>query len=145
MCTYHVLFSSCRQGWGWLPSFFLRLFFPRFTFLSLRSIAPVSNSPIFCCCSPFSSHSFPISLNAVLPSHSLSSSPPFSLHFLGICSLCQFSSPVLSTCPAHFSLLLASFFFKLSFTPHTAINKTIQFTFTQRNGIIVIMKYCITI
>ena len=39
---------------------------------------------IFCCCSPFSSHSFQISLNAVLPSHSRSSSPPFSNHFLDI-------------------------------------------------------------
>ena len=45
---------------------------------------------IFCCCSPFSSHFFQISLNAVLPSHSRSSSLSFSLHFLGICSLCQF-------------------------------------------------------
>ena len=37
---------------------------------------------ISCCCSPFSSDSYQISLNAVFPSHSWSSSPPFSLHFL---------------------------------------------------------------
>ena len=45
---------------------------------------------VCCCCSPFSSASFQTSLTAVLPLHSRSSSPPFSLHFLGICSLCQF-------------------------------------------------------
>ena len=44
-------------------------------------------TPIFSCCSPFSSHSFQISLNTVLPSHSRSSSPPLPLHFLGICSV----------------------------------------------------------
>ena len=41
-------------------------------------------SSIFCCCSSFSSHSFQISLNAVLPSHSRLSTPPFPLHILSI-------------------------------------------------------------
>ena len=39
---------------------------------------------IFCCCSISSSHSFQIPINPVLPSHSRSSLPPFSLHFLSI-------------------------------------------------------------
>ena len=46
-----------------------------------------SLTPIFCCCSPFSSHSSQISRNAVLPSHSQSSSPPFPAIFCARLSL----------------------------------------------------------
>ena len=65
------------------------LFSPQFylTVFSIKSPTP----SIFRCCSPFSSHFFHISVNAVLPSHSRSSSPPVPLHFLG-----SFSSPILS-------------------------------------------------
>ena len=45
---------------------------------------------IFCYCSPFSSHSFQISLSPVLPLHSWPSSPPFQSTFWAICSLFQF-------------------------------------------------------
>ena len=60
-----------------------------------------------------SSHHFSLTAFFIISLHLLLSftvvlrPPTFSLHFLGICSLCPFSSPILSTCPAHFSLLLA--------------------------------------
>ena len=69
------------------------------------SITSLPTPSIFCCCSPFSSHSFQISLNTVLPSHSRSSSPPVSLHILGICSLCQF----FISHSLHFRLILDTF------------------------------------
>ena len=68
--------------------------------VSINALSPVSIS--FCCCSPFSSHSFQISLNAVLPSHSQSSSHPFSLHSLCICCLCQFLSVPFQPTPDQF-------------------------------------------
>ena len=59
----------------------------RFSFLSSRFFHfhfhyQQSPTHILCCCSPFSSHSFRISLNAVLPSHS-ASSPPVSFPISG--------------------------------------------------------------
>ena len=69
-------------------------------------------TPIFCHCSPFSSHSFQISLTAVLPSHSRSSSPPFPSTFWASHLYVTYSSPILSTWPAHFNLFLANFFLK---------------------------------
>ena len=48
-----------------------------------------SPTTISCCCSPFSYHSFQISLNTVLPLHSRSSSPPFPSTFCAS-DLCQF-------------------------------------------------------
>ena len=69
------------------------VFFLEFSFLTFSHYILYQQSPIpsiLSSCSPFSSHSFQTSLNAVLPSHSLSSSSPFPLHFLGICSIFQF-------------------------------------------------------
>ena len=54
--------------------------FLNFSFFSLFSHCDLyhkSPTPIFCCYSSFSSRSFQISFNAVLPSHSRSSSLPF--------------------------------------------------------------------
>ena len=67
--------------------------------------------------SPFLSHSHQISLHAVLPSQSQSSSS--TLHYECIRSLHHsFHSPsILSTCPAHFNQLLTSFLLRLSLTP----------------------------
>ena len=81
-----LFFSSCRQGWC------CRLFVV-FSFLAFPHNVLYQHSPtpsMCCCCSPFSSHSFQIPLNAVLPSHSRSSLPSFSFHFLDIRFLCQF-------------------------------------------------------
>ena len=50
------------------------------SFLSSQRSQSVVPTPIFCCCSPFSSHSFQISLIAVLLLYSRSSSSPFLLH-----------------------------------------------------------------
>ena len=73
---------------------------------------------IFCSCSPFSSHSLQISLNGVLSSHSRSSSPPSPPLPANV------STPILSTCPSHFSLLLTSFFLKLSFPPTSTLSSS---------------------
>ena len=115
-----------RQGWGWpwLLSSLSRLFFPLLIF-SHYILYHQSPTPPVLCCSPFSSHSLQISHNAVLPSHSLSSSSIFPLHFLGIWSLCQFLISHSLYSPANFSLLL-TIFLKLSFTP----------TFTLRSSIL---------
>ena len=66
--------------------FFFTFCFP--TFLSLCSLSTVSNSFYLLLLFSILSYSFQISLKAVLPSHSRSSSPPFSIHFL------SFSLPV---------------------------------------------------
>ena len=126
------MFSSwhpSRQGrdWPWLSSsfswnFLSSLFLTTFSINSLQFLLSLSS------CSPFSSHSFQTSLNAVLPSHSLSSSSPFPLHFLGICSIFQFfilnssistySSPFFQNFPSlQPPLSIRSFFsYPLSFT-----------------------------
>ena len=92
---------------------------------------------IFCCCSSFFSQSLQISLNAVLPSYSRSSSSPFPLHFLGICSLCQF-------------FISHSFYMSGPFqpTPHQFLLNTFLHSlrsnlYNKISGIIVITKYCI--
>ena len=71
-----LLLASCRQGWGWpwLPSPFSLSFLS--TLFSCWILCQQSPTPVVCCCSPFSSHSFQNSLNAVLPSNSHSSLPP---------------------------------------------------------------------
>ena len=61
---------------------------------------------VFCCYTPFSSHSFQISLNTVFASHSQFPSPPFPSTFWASALFSHFSSPILSTCLAHFSLIL---------------------------------------
>ena len=53
-------------GHGYRRLFFV--FFP-LTFLSLRYSSTSSTPSICCCCSPFSSHSFQMSLNTTLPSY----------------------------------------------------------------------------
>ena len=66
------------------------IFFIPITFLLLRSLSAASNSFYLFF---FFLHSYPTlsrSLSMQSPSQFRSSSPPFPLHFLGICSLCQF-------------------------------------------------------
>ena len=84
---------------------FFFVFFP-VTFLSLRSLASVSNSHLLLL---FPSHSFQTFLSAVLPSHSRYSSLPFSLWASDF--FASFSKPILSTLPDNFNLLLTNFFF----------------------------------
>ena len=52
------------------------------------------------------------SLNAMLPSHFRSSSPPFPSTFWASAPFASFSTPILSTRPARFSPLLTSVFLK---------------------------------
>ena len=80
-----VVKGEVRHGYSMFSSFYLSS-----PYLSITTFRINNLQLRHCfCCSQFSSHSFQISLNAVLPSHSRSSSPRFSLHFLGIWSLCQ--------------------------------------------------------
>ena len=79
-----VLLASLSPGVRLSSSFSSSFLFILFSQCILYQQSP---TPIFCCCSPFSFHTFQISLNAVLPLHSGSSSPPFTLHFLDIWSL----------------------------------------------------------
>ena len=66
-------------GHGYRHLFFVFSFFSSlFSHYILYHQFPTPST--FCCCSPLSSHSFQISLNAVFPSHSRSSSLPFSGH-----------------------------------------------------------------
>ena len=75
-------------GHAWLLSSFLRIFFSPYFFLIALSVDSLLLLLKLCCCySQSSCHSFQIYLSAILPSHSLSSSPPISLHFLGFCSI----------------------------------------------------------
>ena len=69
----------------------------------------------------FFPHAFNVSL-CNPTSQFQSSSPPFPLHFLGICSLCQCSSPILSKSPAHVNISHANFFFKLYLTPTSTLS-----------------------
>ena len=74
---------------GYCHLVFVFSFFSSFNFHCI----PYQQSPttsVFCYCSPFSYQSLQVSLTAFLPLHSRSSSPLLSLHFLGICSPCQF-------------------------------------------------------
>ena len=80
---------------------------------------------IFCCCSPFFSHSFLISLNAVLPSPPWSLSPPFPSTFLTSDHFAYFSSPIHSPRWTHFYLLLTNFFLKLSYTQTSTLSSSI--------------------
>ena len=85
-----VLFSSSHPCFqvklAFSSSFLSSLFSHYILYLQyLQSLTP----SIFCCCAPFSCDSFQISLNAVLPSHSWSSLPPFFLRLLAS-DLCQF-------------------------------------------------------
>ena len=109
-----------------LQSYFLHIFFPLLTFLSLCSLPTVSNSFLYFAVVLHSPPTLPISLNPVLPSHSQSSSPPFPLHFL--LSLPIFQSQNLTTCPARFSLVLTRFL-KLSFTPTSTLSPFILLLF----------------
>ena len=102
-------------GEGYCHPFFV------FYFLSLlfchcvlyrQSLTP----SIFCCCSPFFSHSYQIFLMAVLPSHHRSSSFPFPSTFWASARFTNFSSSILSTCRDHFSLHITSFFLRRSST-----------------------------
>ena len=111
------------------------VFFFVFSFLTLSHyvLYQQSTTPIFYCCSPFSSHIFQIYLNAVLPWHSRSSSRPLSLHLLDISSLCQF---VISN-SVHFNLLLKNGFLKLSVAPtstHSLFSNKLQIDIEQRNN-----------
>ena len=83
-----------------------------FSYCSLYQQSPTLS--IFCCCSPFSSHSFQISLNTVLRFPSTFWASALALPF--------FPSRILSTCLAHFSLLFSSFFVNLSFTPNSTLS-----------------------
>ena len=89
------------------------------TFLSLRSPSTVSISYLLLLFSILLTL-FPVfSFTAVLPLHSQSSSPPFSLS--GYLISASFSSPILPICPAHFSLFLL----KNSFTPTSTLSSSI--------------------
>ena len=94
-----------------------------------------SPAPSMCCltscCSLLSSHTFQISLNAILPSHCRSYSPPFPSIFWTSDMLVSFSSLVHSTQPANFNLLLTNFFPNLSFTS----------TSTYTSSILVLLMY----
>ena len=79
---------------------------------------------IFCCCSPFSSHSFQTSLNKVLPSPSLSPSPPFSFTFWAS-DLCQFSISHSFQKNGPFHPTPHHLFLKLSFTPTSTLSSSI--------------------
>jgi len=96
MFPFVVPVVRCAVGF----TYFLRLFFPLLTFVSLRSLSAVSSS--FYLMLLFSIFLF---RNAVLPS------PPLSLHFLASALFAYGSSRIPSTCAAHF-------FVKLSCTPH---------------------------
>ena len=83
------------------------VFFLPLIFLLLRSLSAVPNSFYF-----FVSHSSPTLSRSLLmqpPSQFRSSSPLFPLHYLGICSLCQFFISQLfymtSSCALHQFLL----------------------------------------
>ena len=89
------------------------VFFLLFSHCILYQQFPTS---ICCCCSPFSSHSFQISLNT--SSHHILNLPRllFLSTFWASAVFANFSSPILSTCGAHFSLLLTSYLLNVSFT-----------------------------
>ena len=112
-----LMFSSwqpCHQGWDspWLPSYVSSSFLS--SLFSHCVLYHQSPTPIFCRCSPFSSHYFQISLNAVLPSHSWSSSPPFPSSLWASDLFASFPSSILSKQMAHFNLHLINFFVELS-------------------------------
>ena len=121
-----MLFSTkrlCRQRWRWqcfpFPSSFssssLSPLFP--TMFSVNSL-----QFIFCCCSPFFSHSSHVFLNAVLPSHSQPSSTHFpSIFWVSALYLCR----ILSTRQAHTNLLLVNFSSKLWSTPTPTLTSSI--------------------
>ena len=127
-----MLFSSCclvvvrgEVGHGYIYLFFLSFISSLFYHCVLCQQSPTHY--VCCCCSSFSSHSFQISLNAVLPTHSRSSSPPFPSNFWASALFANLSYPILFTCPAHFNLLLADFFLKLSFTPTLSVRPFFSF------------------
>ena len=77
------------------------------TFLSPHPLLTITNT--FCRLLLVSTHLPRVSLNVVLPSHCRSSSTPFPLSFLGICSLCPwFSYSFHTTNPFLFLLLMVS-------------------------------------
>ena len=82
-----------------------------------------SPTTTFCCCSPFSSHSFQIFLNTVLPSYYRSSSPSFFHHFLCIGSLLIFHLPFFPH--VNFNILITSFFLKLFLPPTSMLSSSI--------------------
>ena len=136
-----VFFSSCcpcRQEWGWpwLLSSFLHLFFPLVTFLSLSSLSTVSNSLSFAVVF----HSPPTFSRSLLTqtSHHILVLPCllFPSTFLASAFNANFSSPFLSTSPAHFSLLLTSFFLKLSFIPTFTLGlSSLLFQYSGKNDL----------
>ena len=80
----------------WLPSSFYSCFLSSsFSHYILNRQSPAP--PILCCCSPFSFRSLQISLNAILPSHFRSSSPPFPSTFWVSPLFANFSSLILPT------------------------------------------------
>ena len=92
-------------GHGYCQLFFV--FSLHSSFFSHCVLCRQSPIPIFCCGSPFSS-SF---RSLTLSSHGILCHPRFP-QFSGHLLSAYFSSPILFTCPAHFTLLLASFFLK---------------------------------
>ena len=79
------------------------VFFLPVTFLSLRCLSAVFNSFYLLLCFPFVSQSFKVTFSAISIAtfvFLISCSPPLSGHLLSA----SFSSPVLSTCPAHSNL-----------------------------------------
>ena len=97
-----VIFSS-----SFLSSPYLSLTIASINSLQLLSFAAVLHSP------PTLSRSLLTQSSAFL----VSVFPPLSGHLLSAI----FPSRILSTCLAHFSLLLTSFFLKLSFTPNSTL------------------------
>ena len=69
-----------------------------FLHLSLLTFSHCSLCPVshFSCCSPLPFHCCQTSLNTALPSHSLSSSPPFHSVFWASAPFTNLSSPILS-------------------------------------------------
>ena len=103
LCRSPLVVPAVRGevGHGYCHLFFV------FPFLVFSQCVPTHS--VFSCCSPFSSHSFQISLNAVLPSRFRSSSHPFPSTFWASDLFDIFSSPSPPTCPTHFNLHLSNF------------------------------------
>ena len=116
-----LLFFSwhpCRQGWVDHDFCFHCLFSSSHFSIDHYVLYQQSSIPLTCrSFSPLFSHSLFVSFTAIPPSRFWSSSSPFHVHVLGICSLRNFF--YLSSFP---HLLLTNFFLELSFTSTSALS-----------------------
>ena len=123
-CCSPVVALASGVRLPWLRSSVLCLFFPLLCFSHYILYHQSPTPCVCCCCSPFSSHSFQISLNAS-PHHILGLPRlPFSYTFWPSDLFASFSSLILSMCLANFSLLLINFSLKLSFTQTSTLSSS---------------------